>query len=160
YAQGGKLTVPPCAKRGEVPRRGGGVMGRSRVGASDPSVADYRATSPRYAQGGKLTVPPCAKRGEVPRRGGGVMGLTDIAPSDPSVADDRAASPRYAQGGKLMSPACAQRGEVPRGGRRGHESHKDQLYKVPHLCDAGMLPSIDAELRPQPSPKPDGCRML
>ena len=26
------------------------------TGAHDPSVADYRATSPRFAQGGKLIV--------------------------------------------------------------------------------------------------------
>jgi hypothetical protein len=39
-------------KGGEVPRRGGGVMGHSVGAAYDPSVADYRATSPRYAQGG------------------------------------------------------------------------------------------------------------
>ena len=37
---------------GEVPRRGGGVMGYSIGAAHDPSVADYRATSPRCAQGG------------------------------------------------------------------------------------------------------------
>ena len=37
---------------GEVPRRGGGVMGRTDAVAHDPSVADYRATSPRFAQGG------------------------------------------------------------------------------------------------------------
>jgi hypothetical protein len=30
-----------------VPRRGGGVMGHSIGVAHDPSVADYRATSPR-----------------------------------------------------------------------------------------------------------------
>ena len=53
---------------GEVPRRGGGVMGTSRV-AQDPSVADYRATSPRFAQGGTGVLPGAA--GEVPRRGGG-----------------------------------------------------------------------------------------
>ena len=29
-------------------------MGHSADAAHDPSVADYRATSPRYAQGGKL----------------------------------------------------------------------------------------------------------
>jgi hypothetical protein len=30
----------------------GGVMGDINTGAYDPSVADYRATSPRFAQGG------------------------------------------------------------------------------------------------------------
>ncbi len=29
------------------------IRGRADVVAHDPSVADYRATSPRYAQGGK-----------------------------------------------------------------------------------------------------------
>ena len=32
---------------GEVPRRGGGVMGRADTVADDPSVAGDRATSPR-----------------------------------------------------------------------------------------------------------------
>ena len=32
---------------GEVPRRGGGVMGRTDLVAHDPSGTDYRATSPR-----------------------------------------------------------------------------------------------------------------
>ena len=31
-------------------------MGHSHGAAQDPSVADYRATSPRFAQGGKLIV--------------------------------------------------------------------------------------------------------
>ena len=45
---------PPCAKRGEVSASyaDGGVMGHSLGAAHDPSVADYRATSPRCAQGG------------------------------------------------------------------------------------------------------------
>ncbi len=48
-----EFNVPPCAQRGEVaPSYGaGGVMGTNLV-AYDPSVADYRATSPRCAQGG------------------------------------------------------------------------------------------------------------
>ena len=36
----------PCAQRGEVPRRGGGVMGHTIDVAYDPSVADYRAPPP------------------------------------------------------------------------------------------------------------------
>jgi hypothetical protein len=38
---------------GEVPRRGGGVMGHTDAVAYDPSVADYRATSPRQRAGRK-----------------------------------------------------------------------------------------------------------
>jgi len=38
-------------------------MSRTDAVAHDPSVADYRATSPRYAQGGKdLTPPPMLGR--------------------------------------------------------------------------------------------------
>jgi hypothetical protein len=40
---------------GEVPRRGGGVMGRTDAVAHDPSVADYRATSPRLRAGRNKT---------------------------------------------------------------------------------------------------------
>jgi len=52
--------------------------------APDPSVADYRPTSPRSAQGGTAFLP--GEAGEVPRRGGGVMGLTDAAARDTEVA--------------------------------------------------------------------------
>ena len=102
------LAFPPCAQRGEVaPSYGdGGVIGRADAVAHDPSVADYRATSPaspgRKEESGRgmsnaidLTVPPCAKRGEVaPSYGdGGVIGRTDAVAHDPSVADYRATSP-------------------------------------------------------------------
>ncbi len=42
------LGLPPCAQRGEVAASyaDGGVMGRSLEGIHDPSVADYRDTSP------------------------------------------------------------------------------------------------------------------
>ena len=40
---------------GEVPRRGGGVMGRTDVVTQDPAVADYRATSPRLRAGRNKT---------------------------------------------------------------------------------------------------------
>src|SRR5215204_735975 len=51
---------PPCAKRGEVaPSHGaGGVMGNNDAAAYDPSVADYRATSP-CEWGGKVFVVLC-----------------------------------------------------------------------------------------------------
>jgi hypothetical protein len=46
--------IPPCAQRGEVAAlyADGGVMSAGIV-AHDPSVADYRDTSPRCAQGGR-----------------------------------------------------------------------------------------------------------
>jgi len=44
------FLVPPWRSR-EVPRRGGGVMGRN-IGAAHDPVADYRDTSLRCAQGG------------------------------------------------------------------------------------------------------------
>jgi hypothetical protein len=42
------LFFPPFAKRGEVPASyaGGGVMGRSRAVAHDPSAPDDGGTSP------------------------------------------------------------------------------------------------------------------
>ncbi|HTE36848.1 MAG TPA: hypothetical protein VK630_09915, partial [Reyranella sp.] len=72
----------------------------SRV-ARDPSVADYRATSPRFAQGGIHDAFLPGEAGEVaPSYGdGGVMGDNIGAAHDPSVADYRATSPRFAQGG-------------------------------------------------------------
>jgi len=145
------LTVPPCAKRGEVaPSYGnGGVIGRTDAVAHDPSVADYRATSPaspgRKEESGRgmsnaigLTVPPCARRGEVaPSYGdGGVIGRSLGGAYDPSVADYRATSPaspgRKEESGRAMSnaidltvPPCAQRGEVaPSYGDGGVMSHR------------------------------------
>jgi len=65
-------------------------MGRTDALAYDPSVADYRATSPaspgRKAEVLLLGFPPCAQRGEVaPAYGdGGVMGRTDALAYDPS----------------------------------------------------------------------------
>ena len=41
------LVVFLPGEAGEVPRRGGGVMGRTDAVAHDPSGTDYRATSPR-----------------------------------------------------------------------------------------------------------------
>ena len=45
---------------GEVPRRGGGVMSYQIACAHDPSVADYRATSPRWRAGRNMTTALCS----------------------------------------------------------------------------------------------------
>ena len=47
--------IPPCAQRGEVSASyaDGGVKSASCCRPIDPSVADYRDTSPLCAQGGK-----------------------------------------------------------------------------------------------------------
>jgi len=42
------IRLPPCAQRGEVAASyaDGGVRGPTEIAAHDPSVADYRDTSP------------------------------------------------------------------------------------------------------------------